>query len=79
MIILDNTVLTSFAHITGALGLALFAGSLLGTVYSFMLALVLSHIADAEEEELRARFGEGYSEYAERVPKLLPRVQRIFR
>ncbi len=43
--------------IIGALGLALFVGSLLGAVYSFVLALVLSHIADAEEEDLRARFG----------------------
>ncbi len=43
--------------IIGALGLALFAGSLPGTVYSFVLALVLSHIADAEEEDLRARVG----------------------
>ncbi len=58
--------------ITGALGLALFAGSLLGAVYSFMLALVLSHIASAEEEELRARFGEAYVEYKKRVPKLFP-------
>lgn len=59
-----------------ALGLTVFAGSLLGAVYSFVLALVLSHIADAEEEDLRARFGEGNAEYAERVPKLLPRVRR---
>ncbi len=58
--------------IIGALGLALFAGSLLGAVYSFVLALVLSHIADAEEEELRARFGEEYGGYGEKVPKLFP-------
>ncbi len=62
--------------ITGALGLALFAGSAPGAVYSFVLALVLSHIADAEEEELRARFGEEYDVYAGKVPKLLPRVLR---
>ncbi len=55
--------------IIGAFGLALFAGSVLGAVYSFVLALVLSHIADAEEEELMERFGE-YVEYARRVPKL---------
>jgi protein-S-isoprenylcysteine O-methyltransferase len=58
--------------IIGAIGLALFAGSVLGAVYSFMLALVLSHIADAEEEDLRARFGDEYVEYAKKVPKLLP-------
>jgi len=56
--------------VIGALGLALLAGSLLGAVYSFVLALVLSHIADAEEEDLRARFGEEYIEYGKRVPKL---------
>lgn len=62
--------------IIGAFGLALLAGSLPGAVYSFVLALVLSHIADAEEENLRARFGEEYVEYARKVPKLLPRVRR---
>ncbi|MDO9098122.1 MAG: isoprenylcysteine carboxylmethyltransferase family protein [Candidatus Methanoperedens sp.] len=60
--------------IIGAFGLALFAGSLFGAVYSFVLALVLSHIADAEEEELRARFGEEYGGYGRKVPKLLPHV-----
>jgi len=39
-----------------------------------MLTLVLSHIADAEEEELRARFGEAYVEYGKKVPKLFPNV-----
>ncbi len=34
--------------VIGALGLALFAGSLLGAVYSFVLTLVLSHISNAE-------------------------------
>jgi protein-S-isoprenylcysteine O-methyltransferase Ste14 len=58
--------------IFGALGLALFAGSLLGFVYSFVLAAVLSHIADAEEVDLKARFGEEYVEYQRKVPKLFP-------
>ncbi len=62
--------------IIGAFGLALYAGSEAGVVYSFVLALVLSHIADAEEEELRARFGKEYGEYAGKVPKLFPRVWR---
>ncbi len=48
--------------IMGALGLAIFAGSLLGVMYSFALALVLSHISNAEEE-LRARFGSKYGDY----------------
>lgn len=65
--------------IMGALGLALFAGSLLGVVYSFVLALVLSHIADAEEEELRARFREEYEEYGYKVPKHLPNAGQVFR
>ncbi len=59
-----------FGGVTGALGLALFAGSLLCILYSFMLAAVLSHIADAEEEGLREEFGEDYVAYARKVPKL---------
>jgi len=39
-----------------------------------VLALVLSHIADAEEEELKERFGNQYVEYAKRIPKLFPHV-----
>jgi protein-S-isoprenylcysteine O-methyltransferase Ste14 len=56
--------------IIGAFGLAIFAGSVLGLLYSFVLALVLSHIADAEEEDLRARFGMEYVVYERRVLKL---------
>ncbi len=58
--------------IIGAVGLAVFAGSLLGLIYSVSLALVLSRIADAEEEDLQARFGMEYIEYKKRVPKLFP-------
>ncbi|HEY9205390.1 MAG TPA: isoprenylcysteine carboxylmethyltransferase family protein [Candidatus Methanoperedens sp.] len=58
--------------IIGAVGLAIFAGSLLGLIYSVILALVLSRIADAEEEDLQARFGLEYIEYKKRVPKLFP-------
>jgi protein-S-isoprenylcysteine O-methyltransferase Ste14 len=61
--------------IIGAFGLALFAGSVLGAVYSFVLVLVLSHIADAEEEELRVRFGKDYLDYRRSVPKLFPKVR----
>ena len=60
--------------ITGAFGLALFAGSVLGFIYSFILAFVLSHIADSEEEDLRARFGQEYVEYQRKVPKIFPRI-----
>lgn len=60
--------------IIGAFGLAVFAGSVPGAVYSFVLALVLSHIADAEEWELRARFGEAYLDYTKKVPKLFQKV-----
>ena len=60
--------------ILGALGLSLFAYSLLGLVYSFVLAAVLSHIADAEEEDLKAKFGEEYVKYQMKVPKLFPQA-----
>ncbi|MCZ7400216.1 MAG: isoprenylcysteine carboxylmethyltransferase family protein [Candidatus Methanoperedens sp.] len=60
--------------IIGAFGLAVFAGSVLGLAYSFLLAVVLSHISDAEEADLIARFGNEYTEYAKRVPKLFPHV-----
>ncbi len=60
--------------IIDAFGLAVFAGSVLGAVYSLVLALVLSHIADAEEADLIARFGNEYVEYAKRTPKLFPHV-----
>jgi protein-S-isoprenylcysteine O-methyltransferase Ste14 len=62
--------------VIGAFGLALFAGSVLGAVYSLVLALVLSHIADAEEEELKERFGRDYIEYGREVSKLFPLVQK---
>ncbi len=81
----ENKLVTTgaFAHvrhpmylggIIGAFGLALFAGSVLGFIYSFILALVLSHIADSEEEDLIARFGKEYIEYQRKVSKLFPRV-----
>jgi len=60
--------------VIGAFGLAVFAGSVLGAVYSLVLALVLSHIADAEEEDLKERFGKAYLDYGKSVPKLFPKV-----
>lgn len=59
--------------IVGAVGLAVFAWSLQAVIYSIVLGSVLSYIADAEEGDLAARFGLEYTEYAKRVPKLLPR------
>ncbi len=53
-----------FGGVTGAFGLAIFAGSRLCFVYSFALAAVLSRIADAEEEVLREEFGTEYVDYA---------------
>lgn len=58
--------------IIGALGLALSANSLIGLIYSFILALVLSRIAEYEEEDLRTRIGQEYVEYINKVPKLFP-------
>ncbi len=63
-----------FGGITGAFGLAFFAGSLLAVIYSMILGLVLSHIADVEEDDLKARFGEQYAEYMKKVPKLIPYI-----
>ncbi|MCZ7359251.1 MAG: isoprenylcysteine carboxylmethyltransferase family protein [Candidatus Methanoperedens sp.] len=58
--------------IAGASGLAIFAGSLQGLLYSFILGAVLHHIAKAEEEDLEARLGQEYTDYMRKVPKLLP-------
>lgn len=58
--------------IIGAFGLALFAGSLTGLIYSSILALILSHIAAYEEEDLEARIGNEYKEYKKQVPRLYP-------
>ncbi len=61
-----------FGGIIGALGIAIFSGSLLGLLYSLILSIVLSHIADAEEEDLKARFGRDYEDYKRKVPKIFP-------
>ena len=58
--------------IVGVLGLALFGNSLIGLIYSFILALNLSHISEYEEEDLRTRIGHEYVEYINKVPKLFP-------
>lgn len=60
--------------IIGAFGLALFGGSLPGAVYSLFLAVVLSHISNAEEDDLIVRFGKDYNDYMKKVPKLFPRI-----
>jgi len=60
--------------IIGAFGLALMRGSLLAALYSFLLAVVLSHISDAEENDLIVRFGKDYLEYRKKVSKLFPYV-----
>ena len=60
--------------IIGAFGLAMLAGSLLATIYSFLLAVVLSRISDAEEKDLVMRFGENYLEYKMKVSKLFPYI-----
>lgn len=63
-----------FGGITGAFGLALWAGTIPGAVYSLLLAVVLSHISDAEENDLIARFGNEYLEYRKKVRKLFPHL-----
>ncbi len=62
-----------FGGIIGAFGIAIFAGSISGLLYSLILWAVLSHIADAEEDDLTARFGREYEEYKRKVPKIFPR------
>ena len=58
--------------IIGALGIAAFAGSLFGLLYTIILAAVLSHIADSEEKDLLIRFGSQYEKYKGKVPKIFP-------
>lgn len=63
-----------FGGIIGAFGLAIFAGSLLGIIYTIALTVVLSRIADYEEEDLKVRIGQKYIEYSQNVPKIFPYV-----
>jgi nitrous oxidase accessory protein len=58
--------------IIGTLGLALSANSLIGLIYSLILALILSHIAEYEEQDSRTRIGDEYMEYMKKVPRLFP-------
>ncbi len=58
--------------IIGTLGLALSANSLIGLIYSLILALILSRIAGYEEEDSRIRIGDEYTDYIKKVPKLFP-------
>ncbi len=58
--------------IIGAFGIAIFAGSLFGLLYTIILAAVLSHIANSEEEDLLTRFGSEYEVYKGKVPKIFP-------
>ena len=55
-----------------AVGLALSANALIGLIYSIILALILSRIAEYEEEDLREKIGHDYVEYIHKVPKLFP-------
>jgi protein-S-isoprenylcysteine O-methyltransferase Ste14 len=57
-------------------GEALWFASLGIAIYALVLSLV-AHLAVVfvEEPELRARFGERYREYAERVPRWVPRLR----
>lgn len=61
-----------FGGITGAIGLAIYAGSLPAFLYSIALVLMLNHISNAEEDDLKIRFGIEYEKYVKKVPKLFP-------
>lgn len=63
-----------FGGIIGAFGLAIFASSILGMLYTIALTFVLSRIADYEEKDLKVRIGQEYLEYIKNVPKLFPYV-----
>lgn len=57
----------------GALGTALLANYLATYVIAVLLVPVLYVVVVLEERELRARFGDAYVRYAERVPRFIPK------
>ena len=60
------------------LGAGLYMGSTVSVVYTFALSLPSAVFrAMREDERLRARFGEEWVRYAERVGMFLPRVGRL--
>lgn len=64
--------------ILAGFGLATAAGSMLGIAYGIVLTLTLADIATAEERDLVDRFGQEYTDYKKRVPRLNP-VLLLFR
>ncbi len=60
-----------------AVGLALSANALIGLIYSIILALILSRIAEYEEEDLREKIGPDYIEYINKVPKAIPKNKLV--
>ncbi len=60
----------------GALGTALLTNYLTTYVIAVLLIPVLYVIVVLEERELRARFGDAYVRYAERVPRFVPKRRR---
>lgn len=63
--------------IIGAAGIAMFAGSILGIIYSIILAIMLAYVSNVEERDLITRFGQEYIDYTKKVPKLVPDVRRM--
>lgn len=63
-----------FSSLTGLLGVGLVYGSMVLTVVLLMAALIVfQYTALREADFLKARFGEGYADYASRTPLILPR------
>jgi protein-S-isoprenylcysteine O-methyltransferase Ste14 len=60
----------------GMLAAALFCNYLAVWVLAVAVPLALVGVVHFEERELRERFGEAYVEYAERVPRFVPRLRR---
>ncbi len=62
--------------VIGTLAYALFANHV-GTYVLWLLLLpTLLFVVRLEERELRERFGGAWEEYAQRVPRLIPRRRR---
>ncbi len=64
------------SSVIGTFGTALLANYLATYVIAVLLVPVLYVVVVLEERELRARFGDAYVRYAERVPRFVPKRRR---